>query len=289
MTARSGLYDAVIEVWKDVLEGLELLVKGSSLELRSINLLLGLSALHLYPDMDIVTRKDPMVHQHDPLVPGILTVGLSRNCTDGDTGIRWSLPLAHLQYYGKPIQRTKLVRTEGSRLTIPQFCQVLLGCVIGGWGVDPRQMDIALKWIVELDQNIKSAVIGHFKASPVIDAHKSWLSILSEAAEEYLFANDFDRRVFARLIKLGYRKANFLGKPKKPFFGLGEPEAFLRLPTDVEAKIQALRRIAENSPFSATDLIIRYRPAPGTEFEFATALPRAKRKLDEAYQPTYVR
>jgi hypothetical protein len=69
MTNRSGLYDAVIEVWKDVLEGLELLVKGSSLELRTINLLLGLSALHLYPDMDIVTKKEPMVHQNDPFGP----------------------------------------------------------------------------------------------------------------------------------------------------------------------------------------------------------------------------
>ncbi|KAJ5937291.1 hypothetical protein N7454_004946 [Penicillium verhagenii] len=287
MTNRSGLYDAVIEVWKDVLEGLELLVNGSSIELRTINLLLGLSALHLYPDMDIVTKKEPMVRQNDPLVPGILTVGLSRSCANGDAGIRWSLPLAHLQYYGKPIQRTKLVRTEGSRLTLPQFCQVLLGCVIGGWGVEPRQVDVALAWIVELDKNVKKAIIAHFGAAAVIDAHKSWLSILSEAAQEYLFANDFDRRVFARLIKLGYRNINFLGYPEKPFFGFGQSEAFLRLPTDFEAKIQILRTVAENSGFSATDLIIRYRPAPGAEYEFTTALPRVKRKRNEAYQPTY--
>ncbi|KAJ5108844.1 hypothetical protein N7456_005519 [Penicillium angulare] len=289
MTNRSGLYNAVIEVWKDVLEGLELLIKGSSLELRSINLLLGLSALHLYPDVDVVTKKEPLIHQNDPLVPGILTVGLSRSCANGDAGIRWSLPLAHLQYYGKPIQRTKLVRTEGSRLTLHQFCQVLLGCVIGGWGVDPRQMDIALEWIVELDKNVKNATIGHFNAATVIDAHKSWLSVLGEAAQEYLFSSDFDRRVFKRLIKLGYRKCNFLEKPDRPFFGLGEPEAFLRLPTDIEAKIQVLRTVAESSPFSATDLFIRYRPTPGADFEFATALSRAKRKHNEPYQPTYVR
>lgn len=289
MTNRSGLYDAVIEVWKDVLDGLELLVKGSSLELRTVNLLLGLSALHLYPDMDIVTKKEPMVHQNDPLVPGILTVGLSRSCPSGDAGIRWSLPLAHLQYYGNPVQRTKLVRSEGSRLTLPQFCQVLLGCVIGGWGVDLRQFEVALKWIVELDKRVKEAITGPFQTTPLIDVHKSWLSVLSEAAQEYLHADDLDRRVFARLIKLGYRKSDLLGSPEKSFFGLGEPEAFLRLPSDVEAKIQVLRTVARNSSFSPADLVIRYRPTPGAEYEFTTALPRTKRKLDEQHQHTYIR
>jgi hypothetical protein len=220
--SRSGLYDGVMEMWKDVLEGVELLVKGSSLELRTVNLLLGLSALHLFPDMDIVTKKESMIRQNDALVSGILTVGLSRNCTSGDAGIRWSLPLAHLQYYGNPIQRTRLLRTEGSRLTLTQFCQVLLGCILGGWGVDPRQIEVALKWIVKLDELIKDDLVGHFEAPSLTDMHKSWLSILSQAAQEYLYADELDRRVFTRLIlNSGIERSRFWANQKSRSLVLG--------------------------------------------------------------------
>lgn len=278
---RSSTYDSVIEVWKDTLAGIELLVSGSSQELRSVNVLLGLSAWHLYPDMDVLTLKQPMVRQDDDLVSGILTVGLSRTNANDDAGIQWSLPLAHLRYYGDPVQRTRLARVEGSRLTLAQFRQVILGCVLGGWGVDPRQTTSALKWIIELDEEVKAAILEHFRTTSAIDLHRSWLSILAEAAHEHLYADDLDRRVYSRLLNLGRRKTALIGKPDRTFFALSEPRIFVRLPPDVEGRIHCLRTIAQTTAFEPADIVIRYRPDPSASFEYATALPRPKRSLDD--------
>ncbi|KAL4945780.1 hypothetical protein BDV06DRAFT_229957 [Aspergillus oleicola] len=283
VTSRSRTYDSVIEVWKDTLAGMELLVSGVSQELRTVNLLLGLSALHLYPDMDIVTKKQPMVRQTDPLVPGILTVGLSRYHTTGDAGIRWSLPLAQLRYYGDPVQRTRLARAEGSRVTLVQFRQLILGCVLGGWNVHARQTHAALQWIVDLDEQVKAAVTEQFIRMSVLELHRSWLSILAEAAQDYLHSDDLDRRVYGRLLNLGRRKAGFLGQRDRPFFGLGEPEIFMKLLTEVEDKIMYLRTLARTTSFMAADMVIRYRPdwATGLEYEYATAIPRPKRQFQD--------
>ncbi|KAJ5303922.1 uncharacterized protein N7443_003582 [Penicillium atrosanguineum] len=132
-------------------------------------------------------------------------------------------------------------------------------------------MDVALKWIFKLDENIKNALIEDVAPSSPIDVHKSWLPVLAQAAQEYLYADEFDRRVFTRLIKLGSRKMDFLGRLEKCFFGLGEPQAFLRLPTNVEAKVQVLRSVAQNCHFSRSDVFIRYRPSVGADFELTTA------------------
>ncbi|KAL4743798.1 hypothetical protein BDV11DRAFT_201663 [Aspergillus similis] len=261
--------------------GVELLVSGSSQELRSVNVLLGLSAWHLYPDMDVLTLKQPMVRQDDDLVPGILTVGLSRTNANDDAGIQWSLPLAHLRYYGNPVQRTRLARVEGSRLTLVQFRQVVLGCVLGGWGVEPRQTASALKWIIELDEEIKAAILEHFRTTSAINLHRSWLSILAEAAHEHLYADDLDRRVYSRLLNLGRRKTGLIGKPDRPFFGLSEPKIFVQLPPDVEGRIHCLRTIAQTTAFEPADIVIRYRPEPFASFEYATTLPRPKRSLED--------
>ncbi|KAL4951662.1 hypothetical protein BDW69DRAFT_169504 [Aspergillus filifer] len=283
VTSRSRTYDSVIEVWKDTLAGMELLVSGVSQELRTVNLLLGISALHLYPDMDIVTKKQPMKRQMDPLVPGILTVGLSRYHTSGDAGIRWSLPLSQLRYYGDPVQCARVARAGGSRVTLAQFRQLILGCVLGGWNVHARQTRAALTWIVDLDEQIKAAVAQQFIRMPMLELHRSWLSILAEAAQDYLHSDDLDQRVYGRLVNLGRRKFGFLGQPERRFFGLGEPEIFMELLTDVEDKIMYLRTLARTTSFEAADVVIRYQPdgSSGRAYEYATAIPRPKRQFQD--------
>ncbi|KAL5043825.1 hypothetical protein BDW71DRAFT_187054 [Aspergillus fruticulosus] len=59
---RSSTYDNAIEVWKDTLAGMELLVNGSLQELRSVNVLLGLLVWHLYP----VWTSSPSEAAHGP-------------------------------------------------------------------------------------------------------------------------------------------------------------------------------------------------------------------------------
>ncbi|OAF60938.1 hypothetical protein VC83_02413 [Pseudogymnoascus destructans] len=85
----------------EALEGVELLLSGSPQKMQSGELLLGLSAWHLYPDLNVLDVATAIVRQQDRLVPayGILTIGFKRGDDYDVRGLQWSLPLAHLRYY----------------------------------------------------------------------------------------------------------------------------------------------------------------------------------------------
>ncbi|KAL4788804.1 hypothetical protein BDV19DRAFT_395647 [Aspergillus venezuelensis] len=160
---------------------------------------------------------------------------------------------------------------------------LILGCVLGGWNVHAQQTRAALTWIVDLDKQIKAAVAQQFIRMPMLELHRSWLSILAEAAQDYLHSDDLDQRVYGRLVNLGRRKFGFLGQPERRFFRLGEPEIFMELLTDVEDKIMYLRTLARTTSFEAADVVIRYKPdgSSGCAYEYATAIPRPKRQFQD--------
>ena len=73
------LYRSVIEAWGNAMRILEEVVQGSGREVNSGDVLLGLSAWHIYPDIVVLGRKTTEVFQKDSLVKqgGIVTIGLS--------------------------------------------------------------------------------------------------------------------------------------------------------------------------------------------------------------------
>lgn len=96
--------------------------------------LLGMSSWHLYPDMVVLGGVTVEVKQNDKLFfpSTVLTIGL-QFVDKSRRSVSWSLSLAHLKYYGHPVQSSCSFGPENSRVTIDQFAYIILGCVLGGW------------------------------------------------------------------------------------------------------------------------------------------------------------
>jgi hypothetical protein len=235
------VYDSVINTWITSLEGIERLLQGSPMQMQSGELLLGLSAWHLYPDINLLAPATAMIRQNDNLVPksGILTIGLQSDEASTSKGLRWSLPLAHLRYYGDPVRCMSSIDAEGSRLSLVEFRQALLGCVIGGWNVPDGAVETTINWLSVLSQTVsEDATQAGF------DDNRSWLTILGRTAREFLDSRDLHRCLYSKLVYLGRRHASFIGAPNLPYFGLTETKLILRLVRGQEAKIRALRAVA---------------------------------------------
>ncbi|OBT67776.1 hypothetical protein VE03_03499 [Pseudogymnoascus sp. 23342-1-I1] len=276
VNSKPQLYDSVIHTWKEALEGVELLLSGSPQKMQSGELLLGLSAWHLYPDLNVLDVATAIVRQQDPLVPasGILTIGLKREDDHDVQGLEWSLPLAHLRYYGDPVSCTRHVGAEGSRLSLDEFRQAVLGCVLGGWGVPDVTDETVLTFIISLADAVQeSAQVDRING---LFFYGSWLQLLKTSAQRFLDSTGTERRFYRQLLHLGIKHASFIGRPPTPFFGLLQSSRFLHLQRGQGNKVRALRKLAASSRVSSEDVIIRYISDVTRREEFATALPRSR-------------
>ena len=135
---KQPLYSSVVEVWGNAMRILEEVVQGSGRRATSGDLLLGLSAWHIYPDMVVLGRKTTEVFQKDCLVErgGIVTIGLSGGvcgAADSGEGIYWSLPLASLRYYGDAVEVCRSSMLDATRISISQLQQVAFGALLAEW------------------------------------------------------------------------------------------------------------------------------------------------------------
>jgi len=95
---------------------------------------------HLYPDMvtigpSVRTSKNIPRGQIDCSWRTNHTTGLQNSTPSADGGLRWSLSLAHLRYYG---DSTVLERSAGintPRVFFKQFTLAVLGNIISAWGL----------------------------------------------------------------------------------------------------------------------------------------------------------
>ncbi len=290
VNAKPHFYQNVVESWKAGLEGMERLLQGSPLQMQSGELLLGLSAWHLYPDLMVLDPATHLVRQRDPLVPdsGILTLGLEMSDISHSKGLKskglhWSLPLAHLRYYGDPVRCSAVISAQGSRLSIYEFHQAVLGCLLGGWNVMDSEIEAVIHWVSHLSTLFNEAVtsvsygaVTSTSHNAIFSWHKhkgSWLSLLGRTARSFLDSVAVERRKNTQLVNLGRRHASFLGKPALPYFGLLEIERVIKLAKGQETKIQLLRALAASCQVSKRSLIIRYVSDETGREEFATAVP----------------
>ena len=270
------LYDSVIKAWTTGMAGLEALLQGSPLQLQSGDMLLGLLSWHLYPDLNIILDSIPkMVHQKDGLVPesGILTIGLHGH-TGAQTsakGLQWSLPLAHLRFYGEPVKRTSSVTSQGSRISLLEFNMTALGCILGGWQVEDRKLEDVIGWISKLAKLLRPLLT--LLAPGVKD---SWLQIIGETAEAFLSSKDLDRKLFSQLLNLGRNRSSVIERPLLPYFGLCEINNAVAIAKDVENKIKLLRGHTAAAGISSEHALIRYVSDDTNEEEFASARPRKR-------------
>lgn len=273
VNSKPVLYDSVINAWTTGMEGMEALLQGSPMMMQSGDMALALSSWHIYPDLNIVTSTTKMVHQKDDLVPpsGILTIGLERHDSGSHKGLQWSLPLAHLRYYGDPVTRVSELTTQGSRLSLLEFDMAVLGCVLGGWGIPDREDTAAIKWISKLPELMARAFPGE---SAILES--TWLRILGKTASTFLRSTDTERRRFAKLLHLGRGRRSFIADSSLPFFGLCRLDRVIRMARTGELRVSILRAQARHAGIPFEHAIIRYISDQSGQEEFASAAPRKR-------------
>ena len=98
------VYASVMQAWKTAMITMDKLAEGSSQSVLNGAVLLELSAWYLYPDL-VLGNVNVNTRQNDSLInpSGIVTLGLQGIEPENSHGVYWSLPLAHVRYYGDPV------------------------------------------------------------------------------------------------------------------------------------------------------------------------------------------
>jgi hypothetical protein len=293
-----NLYKSVTTAWFAALQAMENLVKGVSLQIHDGAALLGLSSWHLYPDMVVLGGVTAEVKQQDPLIPSsaMMTLGL-QFADQSRHGVSWSLPLAHLRYYGHPVQSSCAVGPANSRISFDQFSYLILGCVFGGWKEYGSTPTIGVSWLMRLHdllekfpkrleekKTIEMRQFAKHEGNPfpmttlhTIQSSKSWIEWLFNAGQRLLDSKGHERKVATQLVALGKRRATALCPDQSipsPIFGLSDPSILIPILTDDESRIKFLRGIASKLSLDGPRHIIRYKRdsfIDGCPFEYATA------------------
>lgn len=163
------LYSSVMTVWKHAMRAMNDLILGRPQRINDGDIMLGLLSWHLYPDMTVlgVGTRTYHVPQKDGLIApgGMITVGMGSREGCPDETIYWSLPLAHMRFYGNPVNSERRHGMKESQVSYADFRFVLLGSVLSSWGMDKHDLGLALQCIILLGDSIinepsKSAVLG---------------------------------------------------------------------------------------------------------------------------------
>ncbi|KAF7505900.1 hypothetical protein GJ744_012435 [Endocarpon pusillum] len=134
VSTKANTYESVLDAWTSAMTTADKLVQGVPQKTHTGAVLLGLSAWHLYPDMLTYCNESQEIKQKDPLVTatGLLTVGLEM-APDVGAGVRWSLPLAKLRYYGEPVVVTKQMDPRNDYISYGDLMLVILGSLLANW------------------------------------------------------------------------------------------------------------------------------------------------------------
>ncbi|MDI1489455.1 MAG: hypothetical protein OHK93_008734 [Ramalina farinacea] len=306
----ASVYQSVIKSSEIALLLMENLLNGQPQRAESGAFLLGLSAWHLYPDMVVhgtVTRK---IEQKDDLCPkgGVVTLGLE-SVKGADKGIYWSLPLAHLRYYGEPVQSSRSTGGDNAlRVSMDQLVYVSLGSLSIGWVRRSRDIKEVLSWFSLLWHCFERANSGLGEGGQTekqgcacrdVVLGSGWLKTMMVAASSYPSLCDQDKGWANELMGLGYRQyPNFLAEPVyhvPPYFGLLVPSALIPLLKDDDERIKALREVAQQLGLAGTKVVIRYERTGFQDasetvkgfrrkwlstYEYASAFPMALRACE---------
>ena len=310
-----SVYHSVIESSKTALVSMNNILKGMPQRVQSGALLLGLSAWHLYPDMVVHGSVTKKIQQRDQLVPTgtIITLGLE-SVAGADMGVSWSLPLAHLRFYGDPVQSSRSTGHDASRIPAEQLIYVVLGVLFRNWVKTSSMIPLALRWLSKMHRCIKRAAqveVGH-EAEGIRKYFEDcgWLNILSSRAESFDKLHEHEMEVPIKLMAIGFRRFDAMLDRENPvpqFFGLLNVRTlFPLIKRDMlEERIRILRGFAAQQKARPEDMIIRYKrygsqefikvrevngaqeyylsPRQETFYEYASALPYIRGSMKRDY------
>lgn len=297
-THRESTYEAVTEVWRHAMMGMEKCIKGSPQEVSDGSILLALSSWHLYPDLIIAHEATTKIPFSDLFLmeSGAMTIGLQFAPGSRPVGVHWSLTLSHLRYYGDAIEVQS--SNEIQRLTIHQLLVMVFGDLLSSWQIPKgvKAQSHCAQWLVELTGALDaiSDHRGDFTMTAKRDNY-AWLRILAVAARNYLDLQEEDPQTCAMITAWGRRRCKtFMGSAANtPYFGLGSPLlcSALQRSDALEAGVQFLRKMAADMGLGQGEAVIRYyKPMSHTQrTELITAIPHTnsspKRELDGTCQP----
>lgn len=206
---KPGTYESVMDAWISAMTTIDKLVAGIPQSVHNGSVLLGLSAWHLYPDMLVYESEFKEVNLVDPLISrgGILTVGLEM-VPNSDGGVRWSLPLAKLRYYGEPVMTSKTMDRRSDRVSFNQLTHVVLGCLLHIWNVKDEEYEVVCAYF----SGFWECIINHKWPSHELEGiSTSWIKLVANATNSFLNSKGAERQSILRLIGFGVRRCgNFL-------------------------------------------------------------------------------
>jgi hypothetical protein len=281
-TTGSELLHNVRGVWDSSMVAIDKLIQGVAQSVENGAVLLGLSSWHIYPDILVLGRAPSpvQVKQQDALVApgGILTVGLHIETPDHH-GVYWSLPLAHLRYYGGAVMAETSLDTQGNRITILQLFQVAVGSMTRDWLVDKEQIGA---FFVQLWDYVSSIAHKYTRRHT-----RYWLGSLAQAMEPLQDPDpkSLERNQCLQLMSYGSRLCPRFLTPRSiipQFFGVNILTTFLSLLNSEDDGVKCLRQFAEARASKGIASIIRSTYGTGSHaayqlnYEYATVFPVAR-------------
>jgi hypothetical protein len=118
-----AVYSSVIHAWRSALEATENLVAGMPQAVHDGAAILGLSAWHLYPDILVFGVRNVEITMNDDVIAvgGVLSLGLSHSGNTSLPGIHWSLSLANMRHYGRPVRSQRQLSDDTKRISFSQL------------------------------------------------------------------------------------------------------------------------------------------------------------------------
>ncbi|KAE9369920.1 hypothetical protein N431DRAFT_414266 [Stipitochalara longipes BDJ] len=277
-------YSSVIASWTKSMLCMERLLNEEPQQVSDRAVLLALSAWHLYPDLVVYGEEATNVKFHDLLIPkqAILTLGLGAMRADCDDGVRWSLALSHLRYYGDPVKVSS--NEDVSRVTIRQFQAVVLGAVFGAWDLAKGDMVDAARWIKALWDYLQSSI----PPGDIERRHSlSWMEALAKGAEYISELSNSELRNGMALLGYGARRAgkficlgDFDSKglsPPTPFFGLlnRSVSSSLSEKYEMDRGVHYIRGVAGSIGLQSDEAFICFSAnfARDSYYEYSTVIP----------------
>ncbi|KAI0389578.1 hypothetical protein F5Y17DRAFT_469596 [Xylariaceae sp. FL0594] len=138
--SEQDVFTSVMAAWKLALETLEKIICGMSCDVADGAVIVALLAWHVYPDLILLSPRTQEISQRDKLIEtaGQVTGGLAPPdlLEPAESGVRWSLSLGHLRYYGPRQVSSSSVQctpSGGQRFTFDEFVLLYLGSWFRQW------------------------------------------------------------------------------------------------------------------------------------------------------------
>lgn len=254
LTTTNDIYSQIIEVWCNCLTFMDEVVSGKSVNAGKPEFYLALSSWHLYPNLAIEGKETSFVYWNDKiaweeaLIPEgtLVTLGIRSLAPRRGNGLTWTMPLSHVQYYGRPKLMSSELSMATSYTTFDRMLAVALGSFISHWGEKAVDLEevcefwLALTEVCEHEENRTTKYRNHGDDVPLV-----WLQTLSKCSKDFLEGTEDYKRDFKRYVDLGRGPLrSFMSETTRinPFFGLQRLNVLLRF-FDAEEQVSLLRSL----------------------------------------------